>query len=167
MIAQYLWLDIFSTKLKYFSKKLYLMVHVKNKINLLYVLNFKKGSTCPFPYMDFQCNKYSKWNCLHWVYWEYNKCSVTRPFKDPVLFDLVKNYQVHAYSRTCWEYNKNECRFSYGWYFTEKTIIAKPFDSKLSNDEKEDVLTLIWVDFVGVCFKVGEVKLPHSPSKTR
>ena len=34
---------------------------------------------------------------------------------DPELFDLVKN----------------ECQ-----YFTEKTIVAKPLDSKFSNDEK-------------------------------
>ena len=51
--------------------------------------------------------------------------------KDPELFRLVKTCQVHAHSRICWKYNKNECRFSYGWYLTEKTIIAKTLDSKL------------------------------------
>ena len=45
---------------------------------------------------------------------------------DPELSELVKTYQVQAHPRTCWKYNKNECRFSYGRYFTEKTIIAKP-----------------------------------------
>ena len=60
---------------------------------------------------------------------------------DPELFVLLKTYQVHAYSRTCWKYNKNECRFSNGRYFTEKTIIAKLLDSKFSNDEKQEVLT--------------------------
>ena len=55
--------------------------------------------------------------------------------KEPELFELVKTYQVHAHYRTCWKYNRNECHFSYGRYFTEKTIIAKPLDSKLSNDE--------------------------------
>ena len=57
------------------------------------------------------------------------------------LFELVKTYQIHTHSRTCWKYSKNECRFSYGGYFTEKTVIAKPLDSKLSNYEKEEVLT--------------------------
>ena len=28
--------------------------------------------------------------------------------------------QVHAQSRTRWKYNKNECRFWYDRYFTEK-----------------------------------------------
>ena len=31
---------------------------------------------------------------------------------DPEFFDLVKRYQVHAHSRTCSKYNKNECCFS-------------------------------------------------------
>ena len=30
---------------------------------------------------------------------------------------------------------------SYIWYFTEKTILAKPLDSEFSNDEKQQVLT--------------------------
>ena len=61
--------------------------------------------------------------------------------KESERFELVKTYQIHAHSRTCWKYNKNECCFSYGRYFTEKTIIAKRLDSQLSNDEKEEVLT--------------------------
>ena len=59
---------------------------------------------------------------------------------DPELFELVKTYQVHAHSRTWWKYNKNECHFSYGRYFTEKAIIAEPPDSKFSNDEKQQIL---------------------------
>ena len=59
---------------------------------------------------------------------------------DPELFELVKTYQVYAQSRTCWKYNKNECRFSYGRHFTEKTVIAKPLDSKFNKDEKQEVL---------------------------
>ena len=62
------------------------------------------------------------------------------PLNDPELFELVKTYQVHAHSRNCWKYNKRECRFSYSRFFTEKTIIAKPLDSELTNDEKQEVL---------------------------
>ena len=53
--------------------------------------------------------------------------------KDPELFS--QPYQVYAHSRTC-------CRFLYGQCFTEKTNIAKPLDSKLSNGAKKEVL--IW-----------------------
>ena len=60
---------------------------------------------------------------------------------DPELFEFVKTYQVHTDSTTCWKYNKNECRFSYGRFFTEKTIIAKPLDSKFSNEKKQKILT--------------------------
>ena len=42
---------------------------------------------------------------------------------------------VHAWN------TKNECRFSYCRYFTEKTIIAKPLYSKFSNEEKQEILT--------------------------
>ena len=61
-------------------------------------------------------------------------------FNDQDLFDLVKTYQVHAHFRTCWKYNKYECRFFYDQYLTEGTIIAKPLDSKFSNDEKQAIL---------------------------
>ena len=57
--------------------------------------------------------------------------------EDPELFKLVKTDQVHSHSRTYWKYDKNECRFPYGLNFTEKTIIAKSLDFKLSNDEKK------------------------------
>ena len=60
---------------------------------------------------------------------------------DLQLFQLVKIYQVDANSRTCWRCNKNECRVSYGRYFTEKTIIAQPLDFRFSNDEKQQVAT--------------------------
>ena len=54
----------------------------------------------------------------------------------PELFHLVKTYQIHAHSRTCWKYKQNECRFSYGRFFSSKTIIAKPIEPYLSNEEK-------------------------------
>ena len=50
---------------------------------------------------------------------------------DPEVSDLVKTYQVHAHSRACWKYNQNKCDFSYGYYSTEKTTIAKPLESKI------------------------------------
>ena len=59
---------------------------------------------------------------------------------DKDFFDLIKTYQVHAHFRTCWKCNKYECRFFYDQYFTEKTIIAKPLDSKFSNDKKQAIL---------------------------
>ena len=56
------------------------------------------------------------------------------------LFKSIKIYQVHAHSRTYWKYNKNECHFYYGCYFTEKTNIAKPIDSIFINEIKQEIL---------------------------
>ena len=42
---------------------------------------------------------------------------------DPELFELVKKYQIHAHSRTCWKYNKNGCRFSYGRYIMRRQLL--------------------------------------------
>ena len=63
------------------------------------------------------------------------------PQNDSEFFELVKTYQVHSHSRTCFKHKKNECRFSYGQFFTEKTIIAKPVDSEISKDKKQEMLT--------------------------
>ena len=61
---------------------------------------------------------------------------------DQELFELVKTYQVHVHSRSSWKYNKNDCCFSCGCYFTEKAIITNLLDCKFSNDENTEVLTL-------------------------
>ena len=39
------------------------------------------------------------------------------PQNDSELFELVKTYQVHAHSRTCWKYNKNECPPFFFFFF--------------------------------------------------
>ena len=71
------------------------------------------------------------------AYTDFIEKAINAQFPDHLeRFDLVKTYQVYAHSRTCWKYNKKECPFSYGRYFTEKAIIAKPFDSKFSNGKR-------------------------------
>ena len=60
---------------------------------------------------------------------------------DPEIFKLVKTCQVHVHSRICWKYNKNEHQFSCGYYFIDKTTIAKALGSKFSNEEKQKILT--------------------------
>ena len=34
------------------------------------------------------------------------------PVEQPELFELLKLYQSHSHSRTCWKYKKNKYRFS-------------------------------------------------------
>ena len=79
------------------------------------------------------------------AYIEFNEKTINTQLPDhlnaPELFESVKTYQDHTHSITSWKYNRNECRFYYGRYFTEKTIIAKSFDAKFSNEEKQEILT--------------------------
>ena len=44
------------------------------------------------------------------------------PESEPGLSELVKLYQIHSHSSTCWKYKKNICRFSYGRFFSDRTI---------------------------------------------
>ena len=46
----------------------------------------------------------------------------------PELYNFVKTYQVHKHSKSCCKYKNVSCRYGYGRYFTEWTIIAKPIN---------------------------------------
>ena len=66
---------------------------------------------------------------------------------EPVLFELVKTYQTHHHSKTCFKYRNEKCRFRFGKFFTNKTIIAQqltdsvPADVKLQNvQQKNNIL---------------------------
>ena len=50
------------------------------------------------------------------------------PENEPNLFELVKTYQIHSHSRTCWKYNKNECRLLYGPF----SVIKQSFQNRLT-----------------------------------
>ena len=45
---------------------------------------------------------------------------------EPELYKLVKSYQTHAHSKTCRKYKNLPCRFNFGEFFMDRTIIAKP-----------------------------------------
>ena len=56
------------------------------------------------------------------------------------LHNLVKTYQLHRHSKTCRKYKNQNCRFHFGKYFTDQTIISKPLSDDLSDIEKQDIL---------------------------
>ena len=128
-----------------FSKKLYLMVLWGTRITKYYAIR-----------IEFQERGSHHVHSITWIfnvaniqneagYIEFIEQTITTQLPDhlnaPELFELVKTYQDHTHSITSWKYNRNECRFYYGRYFTEKTIIAKSFDAKFSNEEKQEILT--------------------------
>ena len=56
---------------------------------------------------------------------------------DLELFELVKTYQAYTHSRTYGITTRINVASPMVIFLTEKTIIAKPLDSKFSNDEKQ------------------------------
>ena len=60
---------------------------------------------------------------------------------DSTLYELVKTYQIHRHSKTCRKYKSDNCRFHFGRFFTDRTIVAKPRNSNLSDPKKKEILT--------------------------
>ena len=65
------------------------------------------------------------------------KSYVPDPIKNPDLFKLVTTYQVHPYSKSCREY---KCRYHFGKFFTDHTIISMPLDSNLPENVRNNIL---------------------------
>ena len=47
--------------------------------------------------------------------------------KDPDLYELVKKYQTHSHSKSCRKYKNIACRFNFGQFFTDSTVVAGTF----------------------------------------
>ena len=62
--------------------------------------------------------------------------NLTDAGKVPEPFDLVKNYKIHRHSKTCQKFKNNSCRFHYGRYITDHTIIAETLASNVAADVK-------------------------------
>ena len=56
--------------------------------------------------------------------------------QDPELQELVKTYQKHSHSKTCRKYKNIKCRFNFGQFFTNKTIVAEPLSDDLDPEVK-------------------------------
>ena len=52
------------------------------------------------------------------------------------MFEFVKTYQIHGHSKTCRKYRNEKCRFRFGKFFTNKTIIAQPLTDSVPPDVK-------------------------------
>ena len=68
------------------------------------------------------------------------KCELPNPQERPQLFEIVRTYQKHSHSKSCRKYKNMECRYSFGKYFTDHTIIAHPLADKLSVEQKVSIL---------------------------
>ena len=62
------------------------------------------------------------------------------PVDSPELYEQVKTYQTHNHSKTCRKYKNLECRFNFGHFFTDKTVISKPLAAEIKELERSRIL---------------------------
>ena len=60
--------------------------------------------------------------------------------EDPELHELVKTYQKHSHSKTCRKYKNIRCRFNFGQFFTNRTIVAEPLPNDMNDEVKDSTL---------------------------
>ncbi|XP_068758167.1 uncharacterized protein [Montipora capricornis] len=60
--------------------------------------------------------------------------------EDSELHEIVKTYQKHSHSKTCRKYKNMKCRFNFGHFFTNKTIVAEPLSDDLDPEVKTSTI---------------------------
>ena len=58
----------------------------------------------------------------------------------PKLHELVTTDQIHSHSKSCRKYKNQSCRYHFGRFFTDHTIIAVPLSKDISIDEKTHII---------------------------
>ena len=59
---------------------------------------------------------------------------------DGELHELVNMYQRHSHSKSCRKYKNVQCRFHFGKFFTDRTIVAEPLSEELDESMKSKML---------------------------
>ena len=62
------------------------------------------------------------------------------PNTESELYELVKTYQIHRHSKTCRKYRNQNCRFHFGKFFTNQTIIAEPLPKEMPDNLKKEIM---------------------------
>ena len=57
-----------------------------------------------------------------------------------VLYELVNQYQTHKHPKSCRKYEYKICRYGFGKFFTEKSIIAQPLKNGIKDVELYTIL---------------------------
>lgn len=63
------------------------------------------------------------------------------PAVEPELFKTVKMFQIHSHSKTCRKYKNSSCRFNFGHFFTDRTIVAEPLHEDMPSSQKDHILS--------------------------
>ena len=56
------------------------------------------------------------------------------------MYELISTYQKHNYLKSCRKYRNIPCRYNFGQYFTEETIISIPISDEVAEEEKTRIL---------------------------
>ena len=76
---------------------------------------------------------------IEWVHAIISK-DLPNPVSDAGRYELVKTYQVHHYSKSCKKYKSDKCRFYFGPFFPDRTIIACLLSADLTASQRKDIL---------------------------
>ena len=83
---------------------------------------------------------------------------------DPELYNLVNTYQKHTHSRSCRKYKNIQCRFNFGQFFTNTTIVAEPLSDDLDEANKSDLLNKRMEVLSLVKQQIDDVLNPSKPN---
>lgn len=81
---------------------------------------------------------------------------------EPELYELVRMYKKHNHSKTCRKYRNVNCRFNFGQFFTNKTIIAEPLGENMDEEMKIHLLDRRIKILASVKQKIDEVLNPST-----
>ncbi|XP_029182368.2 uncharacterized protein LOC114950315 [Acropora millepora] len=59
---------------------------------------------------------------------------------DSELYELVGTYQKHNHSKTCRKYRNVPCRFNFGAFITNRTVVAEPLSQEMDEELKRNLL---------------------------
>ena len=60
--------------------------------------------------------------------------------EEPELYNLVQTYQSHHHSKSCRKYKNKKFRYSFGKFFTDRTIIAEPLPEQMSEEDRKEIM---------------------------
>jgi len=78
--------------------------------------------------------------------------------QQPQFYALASTYQKHNHPKTCRKYKNIKCRFNFGQFFTDKTIIAEPLSDDLNEEQKDRQKQIL----ISINDKINDVLNPNS-----